>query len=136
MTENTHGRILIGGKRVGFQGDMPGLLEEALLTVEQGQPIYLAGGFGGITLDIAIALGVDDGRWFPALPNAPAADERIVNGMTRLTEATKVTGGKSLDNGLTQAETQRLAVCHRPSEIAALVSLGLGRRVAAVRSNG
>lgn len=31
-------------------------------------------------------------------------------------------------NGLTEEENQRLAACHRPSEIAALVSLGLGRR--------
>lgn len=136
MTENTHGRILIGGKREGFQGDMPGLLEEALFAVERSQPVYLAGGFGGITLDIAVALGVDDGKWFPALPNALAMDGRIVNGMAQLVETARTTGCKSLDNGLTPAENQRLAACHRPSEIAALVSLGLGRRFAAARSNG
>jgi len=107
---------------------MPGLLEEALFAVEQGQPVYLAGGFGGITLDVAVTLGVSDGKWLPEFPNAPAPDERIVHGMARLLEFAKATGSKSLDNGLTTAENQRLAVCHRPSEIAALVSLGLGRK--------
>jgi hypothetical protein len=107
---------------------MPGLLEETLFAVEQGQPVYLAGGFGGITLDIAVALGISDGKWFPALPNAPAPDERTLHGISRLLEMAKAIGSRSLDNGLTPAENQRLAACHRPSEIAALVSLGLGRR--------
>lgn len=130
MAENTHGRVLIGGRRDGFQGDMPGLLEEALLSFERGQPVYLAGGLGGVTLDIARSLGIDKGDWFPELPNAPTADERLVRGLARLVEVAKATGRRSLNNGLSDEENRRLAVCHRPSEIAALVSLGLGRRFA------
>lgn len=41
-----------------------GLLEEALYALEAGQPLHLAGGFGGITHDIALRLGVDDGNGF------------------------------------------------------------------------
>jgi hypothetical protein len=134
MATNTNGRVLIGGRRDGFQGDMPGLLEEALFAVEQGQPVYLAGGFGGITLDIAVSLGVDSAKWFPAMPTAPAPDERIGRGIARLIETMKATNGKSLENGLTRDENQRLAACHRPSELAALVSLGLGRRFTANRA--
>jgi SLOG-like protein len=48
-------------QRSGFQGEISGLMEEALLAVEAEQPIYLAGGFGGVTADIVSALGVDDG---------------------------------------------------------------------------
>jgi hypothetical protein len=33
----------IGGKSEGFQGELPGALEEALIALEIGQPIYLAG---------------------------------------------------------------------------------------------
>lgn len=128
MASNTHGRVLIGGKRQGFQGDMPGILEEALFAFEKSQPIYLAGGFGGMTWDIAKALGIDRGNWLPALPNQPAPDKRVTIGMSRMTEAVKATGWRSLENGLTREENQSLAACHRPSEIAALVSLGLGRR--------
>lgn len=128
MTEHTHGRILIGGKREGFQGEMPGVLEEALFSFEAKKPVYLAGGFGGITSDIAQAVGVDDGRWFPKVTDARAGDRRVAQGIARLAEVAKSTGATSLDNGLTAEENRRLAVCHRPSEIAALVSLGLGRR--------
>lgn len=128
MSSNTHGRVLIGGKRQGFQGNMPGILEEALFAIEQGQPIYLAGGFGGMTLDIAIALGIDHSNMLPGLPNTPDQDQRIVAGMSRLVEMFRTMGKRSLENGLTWEENQRLAVCYRPSEIAALVSLGLGRR--------
>lgn len=130
MAQNTQGRLLIGGRRDGFQGSMPGLLEEALFSFEEGQPVYLAGGFGGVTWDIARALGIDDGDWFPKRDNAPAADERLTRGMSQLIEVAKATGGRSLENGLSEDENRLLAACHRPSEIAALVSLGLGRRFA------
>ncbi len=33
----------IGSKSEGFQGELPGVLEEALIALEIGQPIYLAG---------------------------------------------------------------------------------------------
>jgi hypothetical protein len=37
---------------------MPGVVEELLIALEAGQPIYLAGGFGGVTSEIIVALGV------------------------------------------------------------------------------
>ena len=61
MATRTRGRVLIGGKRAGFQGEIPGLMEEALISLENGHPVYLSGGFGGVTADIAKALGIDDG---------------------------------------------------------------------------
>ena len=60
-----------------------------------------------------------------AILGNPTVDER---GMERLVDVMKKTGGRSFENGLSAAENQRLAGCHRPSEIATLVSLGLGRR--------
>jgi hypothetical protein len=47
----TQGRVLLGGKVAGFQGEIPGLMEEALLTVEGGKPLYLVGGLGGVSVD-------------------------------------------------------------------------------------
>nr|VFJ60361.1 MAG: hypothetical protein BECKDK2373C_GA0170839_108024 [Candidatus Kentron sp. DK] len=47
MQERAHERR---GKRMGFTGDWPGLVEEAIFALETDQPIYLAGGFGGVTL--------------------------------------------------------------------------------------
>lgn len=46
-------RIFAGGKCEGYLGKMPGLLEEFLIALELNKPIYLLGGFGGITQKIA-----------------------------------------------------------------------------------
>ena len=128
MAEYTDGRIFIGGRREGFQGDLPGLVEEAILALEVSQPVYLAGGFGGVTMDIVRALGVDDGTWFPEKPDVPAPDERLTRGLQKLVDMRDETGRVGLQNGLSDDENRQLAATHRPSEIAALIGLGLGRR--------
>lgn len=125
MLPRQRGRVFLGGKREGFQGELPGLMQEALLTLEYRQPIYLAGGFGGATLDIARALKVDDGSWIP--PSEPPQDPRYAKGYELLLETARSPEWLGLHNGLTDSENRRLAASHRPSEIAALVSLGLGR---------
>lgn len=100
MARQTHGRILIGGKRSGFLGHMPGVIEEALMVIDYGQPLYLAGGFGGVTADIIRALGVDDMAWLPDPDDAAPRDPRLVAGLDRLVERARVTQWKSLQNGL------------------------------------
>jgi SLOG-like protein len=131
MAAQCNGRVLIGGKREGFQGRFPGVLEEALISaisVEANQPLYLAGGFGGVAADIARTLGIDDGAWLPANAGEPAADGRLPSALDQLSKVVKSKDPKALSNGLSTDENRRLAATHRPSEIAALVSLGLGRR--------
>nr|VFJ56016.1 MAG: hypothetical protein BECKFW1821B_GA0114236_102522 [Candidatus Kentron sp. FW] len=130
MAKNTSGRIFIGGKRTGFTGDWPGLVEEAVFALEADQPIYLAGGYGGVTLDMVRTLGIDRCSWFPALPDTPDPDRRLTDGLKRIEQIREERGGKLPDNGLSDSENRKLAATHRPSEIAALISLGLGRRLA------
>lgn len=132
MATQTEGRVFLGGKREGFEGEMPGLLEEAIVSLERTQPIYLAAGLGGVTYDIAEALDITCGEWLPKLDCAPTPDERLRRGLARLHEAARASEGRSLNNGLTGEENRRLSACHRPSEIAALISLGLGRRFSSV----
>ncbi len=62
MSKKTDARVLIGGQVTGFKGKYPGLLEEALLGLRAGMPVYLIGGFGGCTRAIVEALrgGVPD----------------------------------------------------------------------------
>lgn len=127
MVGRTHGRILIGGRRHGFQGEIPGLIEEALVSLVAGQPLYLAGGFGGVTADAAVALGVNDGAWLVKRDDAPPNDPRLVLGVEQLKAIASASTWAGLRNGLSDEENRRLAASHRPSEIAALVSLGLGR---------
>jgi hypothetical protein len=127
MTNRTQGRVLIGGKRHGFQGILPGLMEEALMTLELGKPLYLAGGFGGVTADVSRALRVDDGAWLSERSDAEAEDPRLIEGRNRLSRSAAQRTWKGLKNGLSDDENCRLAASYRPSDIAALVSLGLGR---------
>lgn len=128
LADNSDGRVLIGGRREKFQGELPGLVEEALISLKHAQPLYLVGGFGGVTADIIKATGVDDGAWLPPRSDAGPSDERLTKGLALLSEIAAGKGWQCLGNGLSAEENTRLAATPRPSDIAALVSLGLGRR--------
>ena len=52
MENNVVARIVMGGKTVGFKGKMPGIIEEAILSVKMEHPLYILGGFGGAARQI------------------------------------------------------------------------------------
>jgi hypothetical protein len=54
-------------------------------------------------------------------------DARTSAGLNELAAIAEASGSTADVNGLTLEENQRLAVTHRPTEIASLVILGLGR---------
>ena len=128
MSAETDARVLVGGRRQGFQSDWPGLVQETVFAIEAGKPVYLAGGFGGVTADMTMSLGFAAADWFPR-PDRADDDPRVTKGLQALTAA--IAGHGLPDNGLTAEENAILAVTYRPSEVAALVALGLGRRGAA-----
>ncbi len=134
LVKETDARVLIGGKERGYQGDMPGIVQEALLAIEAGQPLYLAGGFGGATATIASLVADLEQRWPPAdvgPPNEaiaqrwPPEDHKMYLG--RLREAIGRSGWTLTNNGLAEVENRRLATTHRPSEVASLLAIGLKR---------
>ena len=49
-------RLCLGGRQGGSQGRYPGVIEEALLAVQQKKPLYLAGLLGGATRQIVDSL--------------------------------------------------------------------------------
>jgi hypothetical protein len=56
MTAETDARIAVGGQSLpkstdgpGYSGRFPGVAEEVFRAVAAGQPVYLCGGFGGVT---------------------------------------------------------------------------------------
>lgn len=52
MIKDCNARICAGGKKIGYKGKMPGILEEIIIASELGCPLYLLGGFGGIVHDV------------------------------------------------------------------------------------
>lgn len=125
LVENTSARVVLGGKRTGFQGRFPGIIEEILVSIEASKPLYLAGGFGGATLDAISVLTPDDAAWFHRYEAEASDYERLVLGLDAIKlSAFESHGWKA--NGLSQEENARLAFTYRPSEIAALIGHGLG----------
>lgn len=53
---STNARICVGGKLSGYSGKMPGVLEEILIAISNGQPIYLLGAFGGVVGEVCKSL--------------------------------------------------------------------------------
>ena len=67
VSERADARVIMGGK-MGvlseptdtYAGAMPGIVEEAIGTLEADKPLVVLGAFGGAARDIAIALGLMD----------------------------------------------------------------------------
>lgn len=127
MADRTNARVLIGGKRTGYLGNMPGVLEKAIISLEKARPLYLVGGFGGITLDIIRAIDPTMAEWLPPSSSVSGPDEKAAANLSRLAAIARERGTALWNNGLTPEENALLAATHRPSEIASLVSVGLRR---------
>jgi hypothetical protein len=127
IVSETQTRIFIGGRRSGFMGRLPGVLEEAEIAIRADQPIFLAGGFGGITSDVASIFGLDPEGWLQPAPDAPDPDSETRECLAGLPNAAAESGWTPRRNGLESSENARLAVTHRPGEVASLVVLGLSR---------
>jgi hypothetical protein len=55
-------RVCLGGKTSGFSGRMPGVIEEALCTLELERPIYCSAIFGGASARLADAMEKGNGE--------------------------------------------------------------------------
>ncbi len=47
ITTSSQARLVLGGKLAGFAGLVPGVVEEAWISLVQQKPLFLVGGFGG-----------------------------------------------------------------------------------------
>jgi hypothetical protein len=73
MAAEAHARVALGGKmgvltsaQDQYEGAMPGIAEEAILTLDAARPLVVLGAFGGAGRDVAIALGLlPDGHRVP-----------------------------------------------------------------------
>ncbi|MGW6153693.1 hypothetical protein ACWFRM_11240 [Streptomyces sp. NPDC055144] len=128
LARRVDAQLLLGGKRGGFVGSLPGLLEEALQALEAERPCYLAAGFGGVTADIARTLGVDGSLDITPPSDATSPDPRLHDGLQKLRSLVDDEHGRTrMHNGLTGEENRSLAGTRSPLEIASLTAMGLER---------
>ena len=122
-------RLLIGGKTRrqstdipnGYIGDFPGIVEEALYTLRKGQPLFIAGGFGGAAALLARELGL--GRDLP-VPDEALAEIKLCDAYRKAVDEIK----KRFDptrTGLNPNDLRRHATTQRASELGALAVKGL-----------
>ncbi|OXT01969.1 hypothetical protein B7H23_03260 [Notoacmeibacter marinus] len=95
MSSRVDARVVMGGK-MGvlsdpgdtYQGAMPGIVEEAIVTLELGKPLVVLGAFGGAARDVAIALklldadhavprGEQNATYRPSIDRVAALSDRI-----------------------------------------------------------
>lgn len=114
MRSETHARIVLGGRVDKYKGVMPGIAEEALLSLQIRQPLFLLGGFGGCARDIAETLGLVP-RWAASRPFWPGRHKF---------EAFTVS---DLNNGLTAEESATLARTPHVDQAVTLILRGLLR---------
>lgn len=112
-------RVLLGGKRSDYAGRIPGVVEEAILSIRGGKPVFIAGGFGGAAADMVVTLGLDPERWLDVADRTSAQDQ------AELAASAEAAAWDATSNGLTVEQNQRLAVTYRASEIASLVVRGM-----------
>ena len=114
MRKGTQARIVLGGKANGYKGRMPGIAEETLLSLQARQPVFLLGGFGGCTRDVAETIGLVE-RWGGSRANWPGRS--CFDGYSP----------GSLNNGLSDEDNAILARTPHIQQAVALVSRGLKR---------
>jgi hypothetical protein len=114
MNRDTSARIVAGGKLEGFLGAMPGIAEEARIALENGQPLYVLGGFGGCAADVAAAIGIAE---VTGIPSRDWGQADIFVGAQET----------SLHNGLIAEENRTLAITPHVDEAIALVLRGMVR---------
>ena len=123
MLNETSARVVLGGRVDRYQGSMPGIAEEALLTLQAGRPLYVVGGFGGCARDIAEMLKMVEPLHDP--PRPPWDGH----------EAFSAYGADALNNGLTYDENCTLAKTPHIRQAVGLVLRGLDRTLLIPKGN-
>ena len=113
MREATQARVVLGGRVADYKGTMPGIAEEALLSLQKRQPLFLLGGFGGCTRDIAETLGLVE-RWSGSRSAWPGRQKFAAF-------------SSDLSNGLSEDENATLARTPHIDQATILVMRGLHR---------
>ena len=125
LGEITHARVIVGGQLSNFKGAMPGVIEEAIVAVRSGQPLYVAAGFGGAAALVARTLEIDQLAWAPERFPIRPSDHRIDEALHELRRTAREGNWSARNWGLDDVQLGQLASSYRPGEIATLVVTAL-----------
>jgi len=144
MQSSINARIFTGGSMSNFKGKYPGLLEEAMLALEDDTPVYLVGIFGGITRRIIDGIlgtkpkeltlkwqSVENEKYkdFVIYYNNKKEKNKIDYDFCTRFLNTYSLERFSRNNGLTVEENKRLFTTIHSSEIIFLIMKGLRTRL-------
>jgi len=59
MASTINARVALGGQTAKYRGRLPGIAEEALIQINRKAPLFVLGGFGGCSFDLARAMGIN-----------------------------------------------------------------------------
>lgn len=136
MNREIDARVLVGGRLSGQAGLLPGVVEEAALSVEDAVPLYVVGGFGGAASLVGAAL-----RGEPTPELSLDYQQNNTSGYTDLWEEAGLrrarpdfgelrerlarSGQEANRNGLSLEQNDRLLATSDIDEIVALLLRGL-----------
>lgn len=138
MTAAIDTRLVLGGRIAGQVGLVPGVVEEAMLAIDAGLPLYVAGGFGGSGRVIAAAL---EGTAPPELTIdfqlahttrygdllGAAGAQGVTSDFDAIVSRLASIGMAGLQNGLDDEDNRQLARTDDTEEVVTLVLRGLHR---------
>ncbi len=142
VTDLSQARLVIGGRMEGFAGLVPGVVEEAWLSLTRRKPLYLVGGLGGAARAVCDQLlGVPRTEFSDAFASQNQPDYhagialygehggefRSLQRMGMDFAHVKAGLAHALNNGLDEAENRELMASTDPQRVARLVLTGLGR---------
>ena len=126
-------RIIVGGRTGGFKGKMAGLLEEFKVAKDSHHPIFLVGGFGGVSGMLCAAIRKEIPYY--AFVEEACKHDYYVNLLKYYSDKgqpvdyTWIDGltTDDLNNGLTVEENDRLLVSTNIMEVVSLILKGLSK---------
>ncbi|MDK2743738.1 MAG: hypothetical protein NDI90_12540 [Nitrospira sp. BO4] len=143
LNDDCHVRLCLGGRKSGFAGRYPGVVEEALLAVTDAKPLYLAGLLGGATEQVVDAIAgktiTDDFCHLTSLQDlyktppikeydAATYEDRSIDRVVVWTKFARTSReGLAAANGLTVEENNELFYTPIIDRVIELVLIGLSR---------
>jgi len=136
--------IFVGGKHNDFRGKMPGILEEMILALEKKIPVFLLGGFGGITSSVCRSIEnktlVDELTESWLLKNNPGYSELLKFALEKGSDYSNIFNSiktlqsvNELNNGLSIEENNRLFKTQFIDEAIFLILKGVGVQLKKMR---